>query len=691
MSKVRVFSLSLLPLLFVLGAVVAAGATVYEVPGDYATIQQAVTAAGSGDTIVVLPGTYSENIIVNTDHLTVESQSGAEATIVQAADPTDRVFYVTADSVTIEGFAIEGGLKGIRLDNTQDCNISENSISGNSADGIRLWSSSNNTLTNNTASGNGSGIFLENSSNGNTLTGNTVSSNNFGIVLNFSSNNTLEGNTASDNFLNGISLWEACNGNILTGNTASSNEWSGISVGPSRLDNLDALPSNENILDGNTASYNAHNGIDLNFSFANTVTANIVSGNGGAETEEPAGIGIGLWWGSSNNTISNNTVSGNLSTGIVLGIAIDFELPGWVGPDGNELTGNTVSDNSGNGISLGDSSNNIITYNTVSGNSGSGIELKSSSSNEIYLNSFINNGQNAFSDGSLAHNSWNSPDPMNYSYAGSPSASDLDGNGIGDTSYNIGLEEDGYPLMQPFENYIDPSSGPYTSYLGNYWSDYVGPAADISAAIDLKPDTLNLGSKGEWITCYIELPGDHDVNTIDVATVKLNGVVPAEAKPIEIGDYDGDGIADLMVKFDRSSVEEILEVGDEVEVIVTGELADGTSFEGTDTIRVIDEGNKAGQEISQDTFGLSQNYPNPFNPTTTIEYSIAEDSHVTLKIYNLSGQLVKTLVYEYQTPGHYAITWYGDNDTGQEVASGVYFYHFKAGDFVSTKKMVVLK
>ena len=95
--------------------------------------------------------------------------------------------------------------------------------------------------------------------------------------------------------------------------------------------------------------------------------------------------------------------------------------------------------------------------------------------------------------------------------------------------------------------------------------------------------------------------------------------------------------------------------------------------------------------IGQPKFSLSQNYPNPFNPETTIEYDIEKDCDVTLKIYNLAGQLVKTLVDEYQTAGHYAITWYGDTDAGQEIASGVYFYRIKAGDKAAIKKMVVLK
>ncbi len=114
----------------------------------------------------------------------------------------------------------------------------------------------------------------------------------------------------------------------------------------------------------------------------------------------------------------------------------------------------------------------------------------------------------------------------------------------------------------------------------------------IGAAIDIDPDTLNLNSKGKWITCYIELPGDYDVEDIDVSTIKLNDQVPAQSRPTGIGDCDGDGIAELMVKFDRSAVQEILEAGDEVEITVTGELEDDTKFEGSDTIRVIDKGGK---------------------------------------------------------------------------------------------------
>ena len=77
------------------------------------------------------------------------------------------------------------------------------------------------------------------------------------------------------------------------------------------------------------------------------------------------------------------------------------------------------------------------------------------------------------------------------------------------------------------------------------------------------------------------------MNNIDVSTVMLEDQVQTEARPTEIGDYDNDDIADLMVKFDRQKLISLLEVGD-AELTVAGELCDGTPFEGSDTIRVID-------------------------------------------------------------------------------------------------------
>lgn len=106
--------------------------------------------------------------------------------------------------------------------------------------------------------------------------------------------------------------------------------------------------------------------------------------------------------------------------------------------------------------------------------------------------------------------------------------------------------------------------------------------------VDFAPDTLNLKSKGKWVTVYIELPVGHGygVSMIELASITLNDQVQVEAKPIEIGDYDSDGIPDLMVKFDRAQVSEILKAGEQT-ITLAGCLADGRLFAGTHVIRVI--------------------------------------------------------------------------------------------------------
>lgn len=90
-------------------------------------------------------------------------------------------------------------------------------------------------------------------------------------------------------------------------------------------------------------------------------------------------------------------------------------------------------------------------------------------------------------------------------------------------------------------------------------------------------------------------------------------------------------------------------------------------------------------------FGLSQNYPNPFNPTTVIEYKILEPVNVSLKIYDLIGREIKTLVNQQQGNGIYKVRWLGDNNLGINVASGIYFYRIEAGSFSETRKMMLIR
>lgn len=90
-------------------------------------------------------------------------------------------------------------------------------------------------------------------------------------------------------------------------------------------------------------------------------------------------------------------------------------------------------------------------------------------------------------------------------------------------------------------------------------------------------------------------------------------------------------------------------------------------------------------------FALVDNYPNPFNPTTTIQYALPQAADVELVVYNMVGQVVRTLVAEHQSAGHYAVEWDATADSGRRLSSGLYFYRLQAGAFRETKRMLLLK
>ncbi|MEW6593143.1 MAG: DUF2341 domain-containing protein, partial [Candidatus Hadarchaeota archaeon] len=148
-----------------------------------------------------------------------------------------------------------------------------------------------------------------------------------------------------------------------------------------------------------------------------------------------------------------------------------------------------------------------------------------------------------------------------------------------------------------------------------------GFCAVIPAVIDIDPDTLNLNSQGRWITAYIELPVGFNPENIGVGTVALEGgalmegVLSAELHPTEVGDHDNDGVPDLMVKFDRAEVQNLVTVGDNVRLTVIGKWNE-IPFRGTGSIRVIDpghgsggQGNGHGNQGNQGGQGQSQSNP----------------------------------------------------------------------------------
>jgi hypothetical protein len=95
--------------------------------------------------------------------------------------------------------------------------------------------------------------------------------------------------------------------------------------------------------------------------------------------------------------------------------------------------------------------------------------------------------------------------------------------------------------------------------------------------------------------------------------------------------------------------------------------------------------------VAPTEYQLSQNYPNPFNPNTTIKFGLSHKADVKLEIFDVLGRKIRNLVNESMKVGYYTVDWDGKNNAGDRVASGIYFYKLQAGDFISIKKMTIIR
>jgi len=514
--------------------------TAIVVPDNYVTIQQAVDAASPGDTIIVRDGTYTENVKVEKEHLTIRSESGAETTIVQPAKQRESTFKVTADYVSISGFTAKDSgiyLEGDEADHVEHCDISSNIVDGA---GVALGCASNNIISYNTIyhytlSG---GIRVFSDSSANTIIGNIVSNGWIELTL-FSSNNTLMNNHA-----NGISLENSSN-NTLTSNKAGRfsvegkayDEWTRCRdyfihsidttnkvagkpiyywigernkeipgdagyVGLVECDNIVVrnltlnqvshkgpavlLVGTNNSRIENVSALGNKVGIYLLHSSSNILNSNNASNN-------QAG-GIDLRY-SSGNILTGNTASNSGSCGIYLLDSSNNSLRGNIAnsndiPSGiclqnssyNTLDGNTVNFNDEVGVALDDSSHNTLTNNSVNSNGKDGIELDGSSYNILSGNSISSNRDCGISLPSSGNNTitLNTVSSNNggifLNAWGSNNIVYL--NDFSDNShYNVDCNSIN-TWNSPEEITYTYRGSTYTNFLGNYWSDYTGSDAN---------------------------------------------------------------------------------------------------------------------------------------------------------------------------------------------------------------------
>jgi hypothetical protein len=234
---------------------------------------------------------------------------------------------------------------------------------------------------------------------------------------------------------------------------------------------------------------------------------------------------------------------------------------------------------------------------------------------------------------------------------------------------------------------LDPANDPFllSSRGSAAYEDANTPRIELEtvleAAIDLRPETINRSDSGRWVSAYIELPGLGPQN-IDVATVRLAGTIPPDPKFGSVGDHESDGVPDVMVKFRRSAVDALLVPGAN-RLEVTGRLTNGQAFSGTDEVNVID---------SKSAPLSASVAPNPLNPSGTLTYQTVAAGAVRLRIFDLRGRLVRTLVDSpSMAPGVHVVRIDGKAERGRELATGVYFYRLETSTGSETSRFTILK
>lgn len=330
-----------------------------------------------------------------------------------------------------------------------------------------------------------------------------------------------------------------------------------------------------------------------------------------------------------NNQIMNNVFDDNSSCGIL------FEHTGAIHHNSNVIRGNRISANDC-GFSMIMSESNETSFNSIDGNGGYGIALGmclgGGDSNRFHQNNFTSNneGETQASDFGGGTDYWYSIADEEGNYWSDYTGSDDDGDGIGDTPYLIFGDEsqDLFPLMEPL----------YSTIRGGV-SDGFEPIEGVHVQV--------LGTEIDDYTGY---DGMYSLEALGAGNFDISFSHPV---------YD-----DTVVQAVPATLDHLTDL-DVVMRIATG----------------IDGSGKIPGSLA-----LFQNYPNPFNAATTIRYALAEQSKVTIEIYDILGQRIETLPKGEQSPGSFSAVW-----DAKDKPSGTYFYTVKAGDKAETRKMVLLK
>ena len=608
-------------------------AEVINVPADQATIQQGINAAANGDTVLVQPGTYVENINYNGKSIVLGSlflTTGNPAYITETViDGNNIASVVTIENVTgtitsLCGFTIINGY-------------------------------------NQEPSYGGGGIFCYNSD---VTLKNLLVSNNYaeswggGILIDEFSNATIEDVILENNYA------------LLGG---------GIVIMES-----EAFLTNIKVL--NNSVWGEGGGIL-------TVYATYVIIENSQILDNSAGMGGGgVYISDTEFLIMNNVlISDNYAEGWAGGLAIYSDDGDDIRVNNSVITGNSCGEGSAGGGIIVSSCSPIFTNVTISENScaiGGGacwvqVAMFGISAHPTFINCIM--WDNTPNEIELSPN--NGPNEVTISYTdlqdGEAGIVMLNGGTVNWLEGNIDEDplfaftgEHHYSLLE--DSPCINAGIPDTTGLNLPEFDFAGNQRVLDGRIEMGAYEFTALISADFIASYTTGPAPFTVEFTD-----LTSGYPTEWE----WDFNSNGTVD---SYDQNPVWTYEEPGDYTVTLTSSNAYNEDTEIKENYINVA--GVSADEDIMPITSQLIGNYPNPFNPTTTISFSVTQtSSFVNLEIFNLKGQKVKRFVNETLPVGTHSVIWNGTDDSGKSVTSGIYFYKMKSGNYTSTKKMILLK
>jgi len=616
----------------------------------YTTISDGINAASDGDTVYVYNGVYYENVVVNkTLNLIGEDR---DSTIIDGGGSGD-VVKVSADSVNVSGFRIKNSGPIVYYDAGLDLRSSNNIIVGNDIQdnnehGIVIYYSSNNIVSDNNIIDNGYiGIYLIHSS-GNTIQLSLIEGNKFGIYMSESANNIISGNNISSNSWDGsgvgILLQYGSKNNIITKNVIASNGYKGMFT---QAPNVGAdLP-------------------DSNYIYLNNFIEN-ANGNAYDEFENfwDKGPQFGNYW--EDHTCVDANQDGVCDT--------PYHIPGGTNYDGYPLVWPGQSEL------------------FIRGDYDDSGSLTMRDALELLLSLFQQPGA------VLPH----CEDAADYNDDGSIMVNDA-------LTCLLWLfnQPRGVPPAPPgLSCGVDPTKDDLSCWYTHCPQKAAKQVATIPTAVEEAPNIVSVGNgylAQEWLVVIplmlinkMPLRGFQFTLNFDpvlLTAVRVDGGdgydffapwIDNESGKVTVG-----VVPDLRMEKPFAPGQRVIaEIAFQAKADARLELSDvalyGSEAEVVDA-QWVDGVVKGGVALPSE-FALRQNHPNPFNPITQIKYTLPRECYVKLFIYNILGQKVATLVDGKQKAGYKTARW----DAGS-LSSGIYFYRLRAGDFVQTRKMVLLK